>query len=127
MSQPLTGLLLSDDLLFGSRITATATAAGVSFRIMRSAADLLAQAAQVTPRCVLLDLQNPGLPIEDTVAQLKRLHPAPTIVAYGSHVDAETLRRARDAGCDVAWPRSKFVEELATALPAWFGVSDATP
>ena len=34
---------------------------------------------------------------------------------------AETLRRARAAGFDVVWPRSKFSEELETALPRWLG------
>jgi hypothetical protein len=41
------------------------------------------------------------------------------VVAYGSHVDTATLRAAREAGCDVVLPRSKFVEELPTALPTW--------
>jgi hypothetical protein len=43
------------------------------------------------------------------------------VLAYGSHVDTDTLRAARAAGCDPVWPRSKFIEELATALPGWFG------
>ena len=25
----------------------------------------------------------------------------------------------REAGCDVAWPRSKFVDELPRVLPEW--------
>ena len=40
----------------------------------------------------------------------------PTIIGYGSHVDTATLKAARDAGCDVVLPRSKFVEELAHLL-----------
>jgi hypothetical protein len=41
-------------------------------------------------------------------------------VAYGSHVDTESLRAARAAGCDRVLPRSKFIEELPSALPDWF-------
>jgi hypothetical protein len=43
----------------------------------------------------------------------------PFVAAFGSHVDTETLRAARAAGCNVVWPRSKFAEELEAALPAW--------
>ena len=50
--------------------------------------------------------------------------PPPRVVAYGSHVDVETLRKAREAGCDPVLPRSKFVEELPKELPAWMGASE---
>jgi CheY-like chemotaxis protein len=113
------GLLLSDDLLFGSRITGTAGKLGLTVHIVRSADELLRQAEQVRPSCVLLDLQNPGLQIEAVAAKLKALIPPPLLVAYGSHVDAATLHRARDAGCDRVLPRSQFVEELPHALSHW--------
>lgn len=113
------GLLLSDDLLFSSRITGTAEKLGLTVHTVRSADELWRQAAQVLPRCVLLDLQNPGLQIEAVVGQLKALDPAPMLVAYGSHVDAATLRQAREAGCDRVLPRSQFVEELPLTLSTW--------
>lgn len=34
------------------------------------------------------------------------------IIAFGSHVDAQTLRAARHAGADHAWARSKLMGEL---------------
>jgi hypothetical protein len=40
-------------------------------------------------------------------------------VAYGPHVHAAALRAAREADCDPVLPRSKFVEDLPRALPAW--------
>jgi len=43
------------------------------------------------------------------------------VVGYGSHVDADTLHAARVAGCDPVLPRSRFVEELPTALAGWLG------
>ena len=39
---------------------------------------------------------------------------------HPGQVDTATLQAARDAGCDVVWPRSKFVADLAAALPQWF-------
>ena len=47
--------------------------------------------------------------------------PMPRVVAYGSHVETETLRKAREAGCDPVLPRSKFVEELPAKLREWIG------
>jgi CheY-like chemotaxis protein len=84
----------------------------------RAPAPLLALAAAQPPTCVLLDLQNPGLDIVAVVHSLKEIGKV-TIVGYGSHVDAATLKAARDAGCDVVLPRSKFVEDLAAELPTW--------
>jgi CheY-like chemotaxis protein len=115
------GLLLSDDLLFRSRITGTAEVLGLIVHAARSADDLLRQAGQLRPACVLLDLHNPGLDVAAVVRQLKGQQAAPYVVAYGSHVEAATLRRAREAGCDRVLPRSQFVEELPTALLDWLG------
>jgi DNA-binding NarL/FixJ family response regulator len=114
------GLLLCDDLIFASRITGTARDLGLEVRRSRSAEALLEVARRQPPRCVIVDLANPGLVIAELVRGLgEACTPRPRVVAYGSHVDAATLRAAREAGCDVAWPRSKFVEELPDALPAW--------
>jgi CheY-like chemotaxis protein len=113
------GILLSDDLMFTSRITATARALGVTVQTARSV-EALDQLLQQQPRCLLVDLGHPGLDIAALVAQVReRCSLVPNIVAYGSHVDTATLRQAREAGCNVVLPRSKFVEELPTALAAW--------
>ena len=113
-----TSLLLSDDLLFTSRITGTARSLGLEMKSAKSAAALVTLAATQAPSCVIVDLQNPGLDIPALVQNLKAKGPV-TIVGYGSHVDTATLKAARDAGCDVVLPRSKFVENLASDLPEW--------
>src|SRR5262245_38096346 len=121
-ANPPIGLLLSDDLLFTSRITATASALGLSIKTARSADVLKNLAAQQAPACVIVDLANPGLNIAELVSALQQHAPPPRVVAYGAHVDTATLKKARDAGCDPVLPRSKFVEDLAALLPEWFGV-----
>ena len=121
------GLLLSDDLLFASRISGTAERIGVTVHVMRTAEALLKQAAEEPPTCVLIDLHNPGLVIEEVVRQLKSQCTPPRIIAYGSHVDVATLKQAREAGCDRVLPRSQFVEELPRALPTWFSQGEDTP
>ena len=112
-------ILLSDDLIFTSRITGTGRALGLPVRNALNSDALLTLAQKQPPTCVIVDLANPGLKIADLIAGLSSLPVRPRVVAYGSHVDAATLRAARDAGCDVVLPRSKFVEELPTALPGW--------
>ncbi len=115
-----TGLLLCDDLMFTSRITGTARNLGLCIKPARSLETLHALIAQPCPQCVIVDLAHPEL---DIVALLERLckdcTPRPYVVAYGSHIDAATLRSAKEAGCDLVLPRSKFVEELPRALPSW--------
>jgi DNA-binding NarL/FixJ family response regulator len=114
------GLLLSDDLMFTSRIVATAAQLGLTVRAAKSQGTLENLAAGQPPRCVILDLSNPGLSVADLLRRFRETGQPPFVVAYGSHVDTATLRAARDAGCDLVLPRSKFVEELPKSLPAWF-------
>jgi CheY-like chemotaxis protein len=122
MPEPPLGLLLCDDLIFTSRIAGTARDLGLAIKPARSAAVLLDLARQQAPRCVLIDLANPGLVLTDLLRQLGEVCPVmPRLVAYGSHVDTATLKAARAAGCDPVLPRSKFSTDLPRELPRWFG------
>lgn len=115
------GLLLSDDLIFTSRVTGTARALGLTVKAARSAEAVLALARQEAPACVVLDLHNPGLDLAVLLGRLAEVCPTrPRVVAYGSHVETAVLKAARAAGCDIVLPRSRFVEELSDSLPAWF-------
>jgi CheY-like chemotaxis protein len=114
------GLLLSDDLIFTSRVAGTAKALGLSVQPARTTAALVEMARGAPPRCVLIDLHNPGLDLPALLRDLAEACPTrPRVVAYGSHVEAATLRAAREAGCDLVLPRSRFVEELPVALGEW--------
>lgn len=119
MSVPL-GIVLSDDLLFSSRISGTARAHAGTVKIARSPAVLHQMLQQEKPTCVIVDLGHPGLDVADLVRRLGELgQPRPRLIAYGSHVDAHTLRQARQAGCDLVLPRSQFVAELEHKLSEW--------
>jgi CheY-like chemotaxis protein len=114
------GLVLCDDLIFFSRISGAARAAGLVVRQAKSAGDLVALAKQHAPGGVILDLQNPGLDLAALLAELKEACPAmPRVIAYGSHVEAEVLRAARQAGCDRVMPRSQFAKELEGQIADW--------
>lgn len=117
---PPQGLLLCDDLIFSSRVTGTARSLGLAFAVARSPEDLLTLARRHHPRCVLIDLHHPGLALPELMQKLAEACPAmPRVVAYGSHVETAALKAARAAGCDPVLPRSKFVEDLSSALPGW--------
>jgi CheY-like chemotaxis protein len=118
------GLLLADDYLFISRVQGHARAAGLDVKPVRKPTELVERARDLRPACVLIDLHVDGLDIAATVSGLRQLETPPRVIGYGSHVDVATLKKARDAGCDLVLPRSKFVDDLATELPAWFDKKD---
>jgi CheY-like chemotaxis protein len=117
---PPAGILVSDDLIFTSRITATARASGVTVTSARSADAALTKARETPPTCVIVDLHNPGLDLPTFLADLRETCPVmPHVIGYGSHVETEVLKTARKAGCDRVMPRSQFVQELEMGLKEW--------
>jgi DNA-binding NarL/FixJ family response regulator len=98
-------LALVKDLMFASRITAMARAAGTSVTLVRDPAKL----ADMPGRLLLVDLNLPGA-IEAAAAWRQRCDAE--VVGFVSHVDAETIARARAAGIPRVLARSGFVEVL---------------
>ena len=102
-------LVLVRDLLFSSRIAATARAIGVDVKLMRDPAVLAAE----TARRLIVDLNQPGA--LDAAVEWKK-QSGGEVIGFVAHVDAETIRRARDAGIDQVLPRSRFVAVLESLL-----------
>lgn len=113
-------LVLCDDLMFTSKATATATPAARPVAVARTADAAVRRATESAPACVLVDLHNPGLKLEQLLAELRAKCPAmPRVIGFGSHVDVDTLKAARKAGCDQVMPRSQFSEQLEAKLAEW--------
>jgi len=112
-------VLLSDDLIFNSRISAPARDQGATVRGARNVDAAAAAARESSATCVIVDLALAGSRICDLLTSLRALAVPPRVIAYGSHVDAAGLSAAVEAGCDVVLPRSKFVEALDNELPRW--------
>jgi CheY-like chemotaxis protein len=120
--------MLCDDLIFFSRVSGAARAAGLSVRMVRTVADLLTAARAAPPGGVIVDVHNPGLDLSALLTELRSACPAmPRVIAYGSHVEAAVLRAARQAGCDRVMPRSRFVEELEAKIGEWLGEAETYP
>lgn len=100
------------DLFFSVRVADVIRALGGQPDLVDSA-EALREALERWPALVLIDLRAPG----DWQAVVRRAKNLPhtrliPIVAFGSHVDTAALRAARQAGCDHAWAKSHFVEQL---------------
>lgn len=102
-------LILCRDLLLGSRITASAQAAGVAFKVVREAARLAGQPGER----LIVDLNQDGA--LDAAAAWKAAGGG-DVIGFVSHVDADTIARARAAGLDRVMPRSQFVQQLPSLV-----------
>lgn len=105
-------LALVRDLMFSSKISATAGSIGAGVTIVRDPPALANQAGQL----LLVDLNLPG-GIE-AAAQWRAAH-AGKVIGFVSHVDTPTITRAREAGLDQVMARSGFVEALPGILAAF--------
>ena len=54
----------------------------------------------------------------DQVRAVRSTHPAARIVAYGPHVDDQSMDAARAAGADVVLPRSRFFRDPSASVLA---------
>ena len=110
-------VVLVDDLMFLSRIREAARGRGIAVRTARTAADVLA-ACRAGARTVIADLDSPRLPALEAIsavasdASLGEV----ALVGFYSHVETETARAAREAGCRTVLPRSAFVRQLPELL-----------
>jgi DNA-binding NarL/FixJ family response regulator len=109
-------VLLCSDLLFGSKVTTTGRAHGVPVAVARTPAQAVAKAAGAA--CVIVDLHLEGLDLPTLLAEV-RAAGVKRVIGFGSHVDAETLKAARRAGCDLVMPRSQFSAEVEGKLAEW--------
>lgn len=111
-------LVAVDDLMFASRISSAAKAAGVEIRFARSPQAIADAVRAHAPRLVILDLNSRGINPLAAVAALKgdAALSATPIVGFVSHVQADLIAQARAAGVDRVMARSAFVTELPQLL-----------
>jgi hypothetical protein len=97
--------ILSDDLLFGSRLSADLTSAGHAVT--------LSPHPDAGADAVLADLTH------DADARIAALSaPRPPVLAFYSHVEADVRARAQAAGIEVVLPRSRVAREAPALVDA---------
>jgi DNA-binding NarL/FixJ family response regulator len=107
-----------DDLMFSSKISATARQLGIEISFARSSDDLLRLARANKPTLVIFDLNSTKLDSVRAIAAMKADAELASISMLGfvSHVDSEAIAAARAAGIDEVLARSAFTARLAEIL-----------
>jgi hypothetical protein len=95
------------DLMDRSKVSA----APADVRFVKDAASLASAASQPGVDLVVVDLSRPG-----ALDAVRSLPGGLRSIGFGSHVDADLLAAASEAGCSLVLPRSKFFASLATLL-----------
>src|SRR4051794_39659661 len=116
-----TGILLSRDLIFTSKVTGTARELGHRVLVAGNSALAATMIGQWRPKVVFVDLAAGDLVAAPALmAYQQAAGPGTPFVAFGSHVDTAALDAARAAGCDPVLPRSKFSAELPALIRRYF-------
>jgi CheY-like chemotaxis protein len=104
--------------MFASRIKAAASRLGVTVSFPKSAAEALADMRLEAPSLVILDLNSARL---DPMGMLAAMRHDPALAAiptvgFVSHVRADVIDAARQAGVGEVMARSAFAERLPEIL-----------
>ena len=109
-------LLVSNDLMTGSKVSAVAGRLGLAYSAamnVAAAVDMLTEGTGV----VAIDLSMPGLKSPELVPKLRtKLKVRPKIIAFGPHVYGELLEEAETSGCDVVVSRGEFFARMMELL-----------
>jgi CheY-like chemotaxis protein len=113
------GLVVAvDDIFFAAKISGTADAVGTKITRVKSANELIEELEKNGACLILLDLNSSKLDPIVTIQYLKSkadLKAIP-IVGFVSHVQADLMNTAQQAGCDYVMPRSAFSKRLPDLL-----------
>jgi len=113
-------LFLTNDLMFSSQVMGAAAKLGLKLHLAANSEDAV---AKLTSQCrlVLVDLTLPGLDLPAVVAAARATAPAAQVVAFGPHVDEQTLAAAEKAGAHLVLSRGQFHREYAQLVAAAAG------
>ena len=104
-------LALVSDLIFSSRITAEAKAAGAQVQILCKPEQL----TEAQGDLLLVDLNLAGATQAAATWQQNTGH---RTIGFVSHIDSATIASAREAGFEEIMPRSRFIRVLPQLLRA---------
>jgi hypothetical protein len=113
-------LYLAADLVWASKIKATADALSIACRPARTLEMLQARLADSDVKALVADLDKPEEALQ-MIAFLRRPEASPKergvrVVAWGPHVAKDLLQAARDAGADSVMTRGSFDHDLEEIL-----------
>lgn len=111
-------LYAAADLIWASKIKATADALGIAARPVRTAEMLAARLADTPDIAALVVDLDKG---EDGLALIRQMRTAPgregvRVLAWGPHVAKDLLQAARDAGAHSVLTRGAFDHDMEEIL-----------
>ncbi len=115
-------LLVSDDLMMGSRVKEGVKVAGYAFAsVSTEAAVQAALAAEPRPVAVLVALTVRRLDPYALIRSLKAEHPMLPVMVFAGHVEREKHAMAREAGADLVSANSSVAMHLPALLTRLLG------
>lgn len=107
-----------DDLLFSSKIRTVGKQVGAELVFARTPAEVMEKARAERPTLVVFDLNSAKT---DPVATIAAFKSDPElsgvrVLAFASHVHADLIAAAQQAGADQVLPRSAFAARLPEIL-----------
>ncbi|MEM6689830.1 MAG: histidine kinase [Planctomycetota bacterium] len=114
-------ILLSGDLMFGSKVTAAAKMAG--WRVVLGGNIPPEDSPKLTDdsavRVVVVDLSTRSKIVGSIRGDVQNRFPTAKLVAFGPHVAADRLNAARNAGFDQVLTNNQFSSGLLGLLEQW--------
>ncbi|HYA35041.1 MAG TPA: hypothetical protein VEF03_05450 [Candidatus Binataceae bacterium] len=115
---PVKALGLVKDLLFRSKLEASATATGIEIVYASDLDSAARRCVEIKPAVVFADLSESAFPPGATASAIRTAAPDARLIGFASHVDVKSLKAARDAGFDAALSRSELTSRLGELLRA---------
>jgi hypothetical protein len=117
----LVGLLLSQDLIFITKIKETAADLGYSIMVTSTESQAKTIIEEHHPKVVLIDVASGNVVAPSALRAYQDLAGKTVwFVAFGPHVERDLLATAKAAGCHAVLPRSKFAAELPALMRRYF-------
>ncbi len=106
------------DLMFRSKIDASAQALGVEVAYVSSMELVAQRCAEIKPSVVFVDLSEKNFGPAQTMAVLREAAPDARVIGFASHVDLKALAGAREAGFARVLSRQEFAVQIPALLAA---------
>ncbi len=109
--------LLTNDLMFQSRVSGAAKNAAKTLIVDRSVEGLAGRCVDKNSvQVTLIDLSFAGVDLQDAIPALKKEFPNTKVIAFGPHVDIDRLEQAELAGADKVMTRGQFDRDLQSII-----------
>jgi len=115
------GLIVSRDLIFITKIRRTALDLGYTMLVANAQSQAMSMITSYHPPVVLVDLTAGEMAASAALKAYQELVGVDAwLIAFGPHVDADALAAAKAAGFHVVMPRSLFAAKLPEFLRRFF-------